>query len=341
MATTDDKVECKICGAKTHSIKMHLETEHPEVSLQEYEASFPGAPIMSDTAKKAIAAKVAARPANTVGMAAASAPILGVGKGNIDLLKNCMMAFELSIPLYGWGHKGAGKTTTLEQICSRTGRPMLRIQHTINSEESHFVGQYVIRGGETIFQPGPLAMAMRHGWVYLADEYDFALPSVLSVYQPVLEGKSLVIKEAAGTEWAVVKPHPNFRFAATGNTNGSGDESGLYQGTQIQNSANYDRFGVVVKVNYMPAELEEKILQAQARIKQVDAKKLVNFAGLIRESFDGNKMSDTISPRALINAARLGLRRGSFRVGLALAFVNKLNKVDREVADGLSQRVFG
>ena len=33
--------------------------------------------------------------------------------------------------------------------------------------------------------------------------------------------------------------------------------------------------------------------------------------------------------------------RGSFRQGLNLAFVNKLSKVDREVADGLAQRVFG
>ena len=37
---------------------------------------------------------------------------------------------------------------------------------------------------------------MKHGWVYLADEYDFAFPQILGVYQPVLEGEALVIKEA-------------------------------------------------------------------------------------------------------------------------------------------------
>lgn len=49
---------------------------------------------------------------------------------------------------------------------------------------------------------------MKHGWMYLADEYDFAQPNVLSVYQAVLEGKPLYIKEADAAN-RVIKPHPN------------------------------------------------------------------------------------------------------------------------------------
>jgi len=394
----EERIECRICGAKVHSIQLHLRDDHPEfpggdpvAKLAEYQRQYPDAPVLSEAAKRKIAERKAVESKTTVHMAGAATAVatmavggierqafhevFGLGKVpaalngrgeaipisvlskhgfadlvpavdpnhvfDIELVKNCLMATELNIPLYGWGHKGAGKTTTLEQICARTNRPMLRVQHTINTEESHIIGQWTVKGGETVFVPGPLALAMRNGWVYLADEYDYALPSVLSVYQPILEGKSLVIKEAMGTEWAIVQPHPQFRFMATGNTNGSGDETGLYQGTQIQNSANYDRFGVVVKVNYMPAELEEKVLQQQAKITSGDAKKLVDFANRVREAYEGNKMSDTVSPRTLIYAAKLGIRRGSFRVGLALSFINKLNKVDREVADGLAQRVFG
>jgi cobaltochelatase CobS len=260
---------------------------------------------------------------------------------DIEILKNAVMALELNMPYYGWGHKGSGKTTTLEQIASRTNRPLLRVQHTINTEESHIIGHWTVKGGETVFMPGPLSLAMRHGWIYLADEYDVGLPSVLAVYQPVMEGKSLVIKEAQGTEWAIVKPHPNFRFWATGNTNGSGDETGLYQGTQIQNSANYDRFGVVQQYHYMKAELETQAIANQAKIAKADAAKLVDFANRVRTAYDGNEISDTISPRTLINAAKLGMLRGSWRVGLQLAFINKLSKVDRETVDGVAQRVFG
>lgn len=258
---------------------------------------------------------------------------------DIDELKDVIVALELNIPLYIWGHKGSGKSELLEQVAARTNRPAVRVQHTVNTEESHLVGQWVVKGGNTEFQLGPLPMAMMHGWFYCADEYDFAMPSVLAVYQPVLEGKSLVIKEAP-EHLRIIKPHAMFRFGATGNTNGSGDESGLYQGTLIQNSANYDRFGMVIHKKYMDKSAESQILQNHCKLVKPDADKMVEFATLIRQSYDASKLSDTISPRALINAARIGVMRGSFRKGLERSFINKLSKVDREVADGLAQRLF-
>lgn len=259
---------------------------------------------------------------------------------DIDELKNVILALELGIPCLVWGHKGSGKSELLEQVCARTNRPTIRVQHTANTEESHVTGQWTVKGGQTEFELGPLPMAMLNGWTYCADEYDFGMPSVLAVYQAVLEGKSLVIKEAPA-HLRIIKPHANFRFVATGNTNGSGDETGLYQGTLIQNSANYDRFGMVINKKYMAKTAESQILQNHCKLVAADADKMVDFATLIRQAYDGSKMSDTISPRTLIYASRIGVMRGSFRQGLELSFINKLSKIDREVAGGLAQRVFG
>jgi len=259
---------------------------------------------------------------------------------DIDELKNVILALELNIPCLVWGHKGSGKSELLEQVCARTNRPMLRVQHTVNTEESHIVGQWTVKGGQTEFELGPLPLAMINGWVFCADEYDFGMPSVLAVYQAVLEGKSLVIKEAPADK-RIIKPAAGFRFVSTGNTNGSGDESGLYQGTMIQNSANYDRFGMVINKRYMEKKAESQILQNHCKLVADDADKMVEFATLVRQAYDGAKMSDTISPRTLIYASRIGVMRGSFRVGLQLSFINKLGKIDREVADGLAQRIFG
>ncbi|MBE0438119.1 MAG: AAA family ATPase [Methylomicrobium sp.] len=237
-------------------------------------------------------------------------------------------------------HHNTGKSSFFEQICAATNRPLIRIQHTINTEESHIVGQWTVKNGSTEFELGPLAIAMKHGYIYMADEYDFALPSVLSVYQSVLEGKSLMIKEADASS-RVIKPHPNFRFVATGNTNGSGDETGLYQGTNMQNAANYDRFGIVCKVNYMPQKMEVRILVGQSEIDKEDAENLVKLAKEIRDAYDAGKISSTISPRALVNAAKVGIRRGSLLTGFQLAFGNKLSEVDQEICTGLAQRVLG
>ena len=393
----DSKIVCRICGAETHAIQLHLKNDHPEVTIEEYTSKFPDAPLLSELAKRKLeereAAKAAAAPATTkvdmAGTAPANVTALAPKNGNlkkafnevfnlgrlkaalsskgepipitvlsahdhadmvpqpsdayvydIDELKNVILALELSIPAYVWGHKGAGKTELFEQIAARTNRPVVRVQHTVNTEESHIVGQWTVKGGQTVFELGPLPLAMMNGWMYVADEYDFALPSVLSVYQAVLEGKSLMIKEADAAN-RLIKPHPNFRFCATGNTNGSGDETGLYQGTNLQNSANYDRFGMVIHKQYMKKADESKILQNQVGLTKEDADKLVEFAGLVRDAYDGAKISDVISPRTLIYAAKIGVKRGSFRQGLTLSFTNKLSKIDREVVDGLAQRIFG
>jgi cobaltochelatase CobS len=259
---------------------------------------------------------------------------------DVEDLKNVLLALELGINPYVWGHKGTGKSELFEQISARTGRPLMRVQHTANTEESHIVGMWTVKDGATVFELGPLALAMKYGWMYLADEYDFALPSVLSVYQAVLEGKPLMIKEA-DAENRLIKAHPNFRFVATGNTNGSGDETGLYQGTNLQNSANYDRFGMVIEKKYMPKKAESEILQRRCRLVEADADKLVEFATLVRDAYSGSKIGDTISVRSLINAADIGIRRGSFKLGTQLSFSNKLSRVDKEVVEGLAQRVFG
>jgi cobaltochelatase CobS len=279
----------------------------------------------------------------------------------IDLLKKVIAGLELNMPTYLWGLHGTGKTTVLEQVHARTGRPFMRVQHTVNTEESHILGQWVVRSKpvkieeldaagakhelirqETVteFQLGPLPTAMLHGFTYCADEYDFAMPSVTSVYQSVLEGKPLVIKEAP-EHLRLIKPHPNFRFVATGNTNGVGDETGLYQGTLIGNAANYSRFGITEEVEYMEAKVEELVVMSQAKIERQDAAKLVKFAKQVREAFRDGKLSMTVSPRELIGSAKLAMAfGGNWTTGVKLAFANRLSRVDKKVVEEFAQRIW-
>ena len=259
---------------------------------------------------------------------------------NVDILKSLMLGVEMKIPVYLWGHAGVGKTTIWEQICARTKRPFLRVQHTVNMEEEHIVGGWRLRDGKTHFELGPLPLAMKYGWLYCADEYDFGRPEVTSVYQAILEGKPLVIKEA-DAENRVIKPHPDFRIVATGNTNGQGDETGLYAGTNLQNAANYERFGIVEQMPYMSAKLESKLVSQQASIPVKDAEKLVDFANRVRTEFEAGKVSNPISPRSLIYAAKIGVARGNYITGLEKAFINRLTSVDKESVKQLAQRVFG
>lgn len=258
-----------------------------------------------------------------------------------DELKDLVMAIQLNIPTLVWGYHGAGKTTQVEQVCARLNRPMLRVQHTDTTEESHIVGQMVVRNGATEFDYGPLAEAMMRGWVYLADEYDFAHPAVIAVYQAVLEGKPLYIKEAPPHQ-RLVKPHPHFRFIATGNTNGSGDDTGLYSGTKIGNAAAYSRFGITIQVDYPEPKTEIAILKGNLPLTQDVAEKMVDFAGRIRTMYAAGELSLPISPRELIRASMIGVvKGGNFRRGIDLAYSNRLDKTQGEAVSQTAQRVFG
>lgn len=388
----DERIRCELCGALTHSIKLHLTEAHEGITEQDYKNKYPGAPLMSNAALRKIEEHKAAKARKEQVHAGSSVKadltmsvgeteqgefhkVFGLGDSaaarsargtpiaisvikshgsfaamvpdldpayvfNVDTLKSLVMGIEMNIPVYLWGHAGTGKTTIYEQIAARTGRPMLRVQHTANMEEEHVIGGYRLRDGVTVFDLGPLAMAMRYGWLYLADEYDFGRPEVLSLYQPVLEGKPLVIKEADLAN-RVIHPHPNFRIVATGNTNGQGDETGLYNGTNLQNAANYERFGIVEKMEYMDPAVEALLIAQKAGISREDATKLVDFATRVRAQFDASKLSNPISPRSLIYAARIGMARASYIAGLEKAYLNRLTSTDREAARQLANRTFG
>ena len=244
-----------------------------------------------------------------------------------------------------WGLHGSGKSTLAEQVARRTNRPSVRVQHSVDTEASDIVGQWALEGDKTVFHYGPLARAMRDGLVYIADEYDFALPNVLAVYQAVLEGNPLFIKQAP-EHMALVKPHKDFRFIATGNTNGSGDETGLYQGTQIQNAANYSRFGLSIKIDYQKPEAEKEIISKRVgAMPEADQNNLMEFVKLVRNGYEDKSITNTISTREIIAVARLAILRGregpNWDYAIKHAFTNRMSSVDSAAINAIAQRVFG
>jgi len=267
----------------------------------------------------------------------------------VTTLKTVLMALSQNIPVYIYGHAGVGKTSLFEQICARTNNRMIRIQHTANIEESHIIGQWTVEKfkdeesgqliSETVFKLGPLAVAMKYGFYYLADEFDRGHPTVMSIYNAVLEGKPLIIPEA-DEDNRVITPHKNFRFVANGNSNGSGDETGLYQATIMQDAASIERFGVCLKLNYMSPAKELKMIIDKTGLPSEDAERVVSFCTKIRESYPSS-VSLTIGPRVAITAAVIGLLSGNIKRGIECAYANRLPESERESALAISQRIFG
>lgn len=135
--------------------------------------------------------------------------------------------------LFVTGPTGSGKTSGITEIAGRLNWPVQQITAHGRMELTDLIGHHALvaeKPGQPPvmkFMYGPLAVAMREGHLFLINEVDLADPAELAGLNDVLEGRPLVIAQNGGE---IIKPHPMFRVVVTGNSTGSGDASGLYQG---------------------------------------------------------------------------------------------------------------
>ncbi|HBQ92548.1 MAG TPA: cobaltochelatase subunit CobS, partial [Erythrobacter sp.] len=199
----------------------------------------------------------------------------------------------------------------------------------------------VLRDGlqVTEFREGLLPWALQHPVALVFDEYDAGRPDVMFVIQRVLEqqGKLTLLDQNR-----VIRPDANFRLFATANTVGLGDTSGLYHGTQQINQGQMDRWNIVVGLNYLPAETEQKIVEAKN--PDIDPKVLadmIKVADLSRQGFINGDISTVMSPRTVITWAQNYAIFKDVGFSFRLSFLNKCDEEERMLVAEYYQRVFG
>ena len=210
---------------------------------------------------------------------------------------------KLFYPLFVTGLSGNGKTFMVEQICAKLKREMVRVNITIETDEDDLLGGFRLVDGETVFHKGPVVDAMERGAVLLLDEVDLASNKILAL-QPVLEGKGVYLKKI--NQW--IEPADGFTIIATANTKGKGSESGAFIGTNILNEAFLERFAVTIEQEYPAVATEQKILNKVFTSLGVDdsefAKKLVDWADIIRKTFYDGGIDEVISTRRLVHISK-------------------------------------
>ena len=257
-----------------------------------------------------------------------------------DLTLPVLQALERpNEPIFLMGPTGAGKTTLIEQVCARLNRPVTRINLDGDLTRADFIGQWVLQEDRTMrFSYGPLPRALREGHALIVDEIDAGSAPVLMLLQAPLEGRALTILETG----EVIAPHPDFRFCATANTSGEGDESGMYHGTQPQNYALFDRFTTFLKVGYPLPEEESAILgrALAGQLEDQDIARLIQTAGLVRRTHEAGDCFAVMSTRTVLNVARKLADLADWRAAYDLAFLNRLNKDDLAACAELIQKVW-
>lgn len=201
-------------------------------------------------------------------------------------------------PVFITGLSGNGKTLMAEQVCSQLKRECIRVNISIETDESDLLGGNTLIDGNVVFRDGPVITAMKRGAVLLIDEVDRGNGSKLMCLQGILEGNCHYNKKTG----EVIHPKSGFTIIATANTKGKGSEDGNYL-SQILDSAFLERFVITVEQEFPDAKTEKKILTPL--IKDVEfIDELVKWADVIRKTYMEGAIDELISTRRLVHIAK-------------------------------------
>ena len=203
-------------------------------------------------------------------------------------------------PIYITGLSGNGKTMMVEQVHAVETKELIRVNVTIETDEDDLLGGFRLIDGKTVWQDGPVIIAMQRGATLLLDEVDLGSNKMMCL-QPVMEGKSIFLKKIN----RLVVPSPGFNVIATANTKGKGSEDGRFIGTNVQNEAMLDRYAITLEQEYPVTKVEAKILNNVLGAAGVEDKnfvdRLVTWADAIRKTFAEGGVTEIISTRRLVN----------------------------------------
>ena len=238
-------------------------------------------------------------------------------------------------PVFITGLSGNGKTLMVEQTCAELRRECIRVNISIETDETDLLGGPTLVNGNVVNRDGPVITAMKRGAILLIDEVDRGSNKLMCL-QGILEGKSYFNKKSG----ELVKPASGFNIIATANSKGRGSEEGRYL-SQILDDAFLERFPITVEQDYPDAKTEKKILTPLINDSEfVD--NLCQWADVVRKSFEQGAVGEIISTRRLVHIAKaykifgdrmkaIELCVSRFDTETKTAFLDLYTKVDAKV----------
>jgi nitric oxide reductase NorQ protein len=182
------------------------------------------------------------------------------------------------------------------------------------------------RGGETVWQDGPVTRAVRQGAVLYLDEIAEAREDVIVVVHPLSDHRRQLFIDRH--DESLTAP-PEFMLVVSFNP-------GYRRGLKELKPSTRQRF-VALHFDYPPAEVEAEVVRAESGVEAPMARKLVALAARVR-ALEEPGLAETVSTRLLVGAARL-MRSGlNARVACAAAVVQPLTD-DPDTARALQDLV--
>ena len=202
-------------------------------------------------------------------------------------------AIDERLPVLLKGPTGCGKSRLVEAMAHELGRPLVTVACNDETSAADLLGRWLVRGGETVWQDGPVTRAVRTGAILYLDEVAEAREDVIVVLHPLTDHRSELFVDRHDES---LRAAPGFALVASFNP-------GYRRGPKDLKPSTRQRF-VAIGMSYPQAAIETEIVATEAGVEAGVAKRLVALAGKVRALHEAG-LSETASTRLLVAAARL------------------------------------
>ncbi len=202
-------------------------------------------------------------------------------------------AHKIGLPVMLQGPTGCGKSRFVEKMAAHTHVPLIQVACNEDTSASDLLGRFLIKGGDTVWQDGPVTRAVRSGAMLYLDEVAEAREDVVVLLHSLADHRRELFVDRTNES---LKAPPEFQLVASYNP-------GYQRGMKELKPSTRQRF-VGISFDYPTAEIEAEIVQAESQATEDVCKKLVGLARQVRNLKDID-LPETVSTRLLVNAAKL------------------------------------
>lgn len=197
------------------------------------------------------------------------------------------------LPVLLKGPTGCGKSRFVEAMAAELGRPLVTVACNDETSSVDLLGRYVVVGGDTLWQDGPVTRAVRTGAVLYLDEIAEAREDVLVVLHPLSDHRRELHLDRRDEHLIATD---DFVLVVSFNP-------GYQRGLKELKPSTRQRF-VTIAFDYPEPAIEAEIVATEAGVDQAVAKRLVAFARKVRDLPELG-LQETVSTRLLVAAATL------------------------------------
>ena len=208
----------------------------------------------------------------------------------IEVFERC---HARGLPVMLKGPTGCGKTRFVEHMAWRLGRPLVTVACHDDLSASDLTGRYLIRGGETVWVDGPLALAARTGAICYLDEIVEARQDTVVVIHPLTDDRRVLPVDKTGE---LIEAAPGFLLVVSYNP-------GYQHAVKDLKPSTRQRF-VTLEFDFPSAAAEAEIVAHESGVKPKTAAALVELARRVRRLKDQG-LPEGPGTRLVVAAARL------------------------------------